>query len=68
VVHLSGDEYSWEMWTFPCAVMPSAPMVGEAAWAARRRWHSPLRGHVQWAHGVPGLHGGGRDDEASACL
>jgi hypothetical protein len=27
--------------------------------SAGRRWRSPLHGYVQWACGVPGLHGGG---------
>jgi hypothetical protein len=33
-----------------------------------QRWRSPLRGYMQWAHGVPGLHSGGRDDTASTWL
>jgi hypothetical protein len=58
----------WGLWTFPCVAVLAAPMVGEAARVVGQRWCSPLRGHVQWARGVPGLHSGGRDSMASARL
>jgi hypothetical protein len=62
MVRSGGDGFSWGMWIFPCTVVPTAPMVGEAARAVGWRWCSPLCGHVQWARGVLGHLGGGRGD------